>query len=101
VTVMAGFPCTHRYLARDAMLLIHGRRVVAQEIAAGPLQAALKSVQAKAAEFEMGIRTEREGFAALIEGTDISEDEIRKRTETDWYLTAEEALARGLVAGLL
>jgi hypothetical protein len=81
--------------------LIHGRHVVAQEIAAGPLRTALKSAQAKVAEFEKGIQIEPEGFAALIKGTDISEDEIRTRTETDWYLTAEEALARGLVAGLI
>jgi ATP-dependent protease ClpP protease subunit len=101
VTIMAGFPRTHRYLARDAILLIHGRRVVTQEIAGGSLQTALRSVQAKVAEFEQGIQIEREGFAELIQGTDVSEDEIRKRSETDWYLTAEEALERGLVAGLL
>ncbi|KLK93806.1 hypothetical protein AA309_07255 [Microvirga vignae] len=57
--------------------------------------------KAKVAELEKGIQLEQQGFSELIADTDVSEEEIRKYAETNWYLTADEALRRKLVAGLL
>lgn len=38
--------------------------------------------------------------AALIEGSKLTLDEIIEKAPRNWYLTAREALARKLVAGL-
>jgi len=43
---------------------------------------------------------ERQGFEALIQGSDISYDEINERAAANWYIPADEALKRRLVAGL-
>jgi ATP-dependent protease ClpP protease subunit len=101
VVIMAAFPNTHRYLARDTALLIHGRHIGKEETQGGPLTAVLQVTRAKVAELEKGIELERAGFAELIAGSDVGEEEIRRCAETNWYLTAEEALSRRLIAGLI
>jgi ATP-dependent protease ClpP protease subunit len=100
MVVMSGFPNTARYLARNTRLLIHGRRMDAQEVPAGPLTEVLKALKAKTAEFENGVEVELEDYRNLIAGSAVSEAEIRKRAETNWYLSAREAKRLGLVAGL-
>jgi len=101
VVIMAAFPNTHRYLARDTALLIHGRRVGKEEVPGGPLMTVLQVTRAKMADLEKGIELEHAGFAELVAGSDVSEEEIRHRAETNWYLTADEALSRRLVVGLV
>jgi hypothetical protein len=49
----------------------------------------------------MGLKVEREAFRALIAGSDVGEEELIRRCRRRWYLDAEEALRRGLVAGLV
>lgn len=49
----------------------------------------------------MGVELEDQGFARLIEGSDISHDEIKRRALHDWYLTADEAVERKLVAAIV
>ena len=53
------------------------------------------------ADFENGKRIQNHNFAQLIEGSNIPLEEILRRAETGWYLTAEEALERQLVEALL
>jgi hypothetical protein len=53
------------------------------------------------AQLEVALRLEQQGFADLIAGSNVTEDEIFRLAETSWYLTADEALSRKLVAGLL
>ncbi|KMO44166.1 hypothetical protein VQ03_04340 [Methylobacterium tarhaniae] len=101
ITIMAAFPRCCRYLARDTALLIHGRRTSGDTSVDGPLPAALQVARSKVAELEKGLQLEMQGFAELVKDTDVSEDEIRERAETNWYLTADEALERRLVASLL
>jgi ATP-dependent protease ClpP protease subunit len=101
VTIMAAFPNTHRYLARDTALLIHGRRTEKEELQGGPLLAVLQVARSKVAELEKGIQLEQQGFSELIAGSDVSGEEIHRCAETNWYLTADEALKRRLVAGLI
>lgn len=101
VVIMAAFPNTHWYLAHDTALLIHGRRIDKEESQDGPLTAVLQITKAKIAELEKGIELERSGFAELIAGSNIREEEIQRYAETNWYLTAEEALDQRLVAGLV
>jgi ATP-dependent Clp protease, protease subunit len=51
-------------------------------------------------EIQIGIRLEKLGFEELIKGSDISLDEILEKACTSWYLTANQALKRGSVAGV-
>ena len=60
-----------------------------------------RRVEALLAEIDEGLRIEREGFERLVEGSDVSLEELERQTVGDWYLTAEEAVERGLVAGLI
>ena len=101
VTIMAAFPREARYLTRDTVLLIHGRRMDRQLNLSGPLRASAQVAREVLAEIEFGLELERRGFAQLVEGSDVSVDEIQEKAASNWYVTAEEALERGLVAGLI
>jgi ATP-dependent Clp protease protease subunit len=101
VSVMGAFPLSRRFLTRDTVLMIHGRKIEAEPIPAGQLTAALQFVRTKVSEYENGLRLERQGFANLIEGSDISMEEIQERALTNWYIAADQALQRRLVTSLL
>jgi ATP-dependent Clp protease, protease subunit len=101
VTFMAAFPREHRFLTRDTILLIHGRRLERTIELSGPLRGTLAHLRSLTAQVELGIELEEEGFEQLIRGSDIAFDEIVHHSRFNWYLRAEEALERGLVAGLL
>ncbi len=101
ITILGAFPLNRRFLTRDTVLMIHGRKINAARIPEGPLTAALQFARTKVSEFENGLRLERRGFEELIEGTDISMEEIQEQALTNWYLDADEALRRKLVARLI
>lgn len=101
VTFMAAFPPENRFLTRDAILLIHGRRLEQRIELSGPLRGTLAHLRSLTAQVELGIALEEEGFEQLIRGSDIAFDEIVHHSRFNWYLRAQEALERGLVAGLL
>ncbi|MCS6624911.1 hypothetical protein N0B44_18510 [Roseibacterium beibuensis] len=101
ITVMSGFRQADRWLGRDAVLLIHGRKLTKSLNVDGPLRAERAKAKALLAEIDEGLRLEREGFEQLIEGSDVTLEEIETQTDGDWYLTAEKALERRLVAGLV
>jgi hypothetical protein len=44
---------------------------------------------------------EERGFAELIDGSNVDAEEVARRAYGGWYLSAEEAFSRGLVAGLV
>lgn len=101
ITIMAGFPRVDRWLSKDAVLMIHGRKLQKSLSIDGPLRAARARVAALTAEIDEGLRVERAGFERLVEGSDVTMEELERRTTGDWYLTAEEALDRRLIAGLI
>jgi ATP-dependent protease ClpP protease subunit len=101
VTLMSGFPKEDRYLSRDTVVMIHCRQLDTKVEVSGAMRASLPKVQSLLEEFETGLRLEEENFRRLIAGSDISLDELLSKAVHDWYLTAEEAHRRGLVAGLL
>jgi len=101
VSFMAAFPREDRYLTRDAILLIHGRRLERTIELSGPVRGTLAHLRSLTAQVELGIELEEEGFRQLIRGSDIAFDEIVHNSRFNWYLRAEEALERGLVAGLV
>ena len=101
VTIMASVPRVRRYLTRDAELLIHERQYTDGKPSDGPISAALQMAQSKVAELETALELQWQGFAELIDGSDVSDEELKRRAATNWYLTAEEALKRRLVAELI
>ena len=100
-TMMGGFPVADRYLTRDAVLLLHCRQLDKTMELQGPLESSRIRLEQALAEIETGQRLEREGFEAIVAGSDIGIDEICEKALTAWYVPAEEALERRLVAGLI
>src|SRR5690348_1377231 len=98
---LAAFPKDKRWLTRDAALLIHGRRMVKDLHLEGPLGSCRRVLEEMIADIDHGLRLEEQGFAELITGTSVDAEEIASRAYGGWYLTAEEALSRKLVAGLI
>jgi ATP-dependent Clp protease, protease subunit len=101
VTIMSGFPAERRFLTRNTTLLIHERRTDKHVHITGQLGASIRVARELVAELEAGLRIQNEGFAHLVEGTDVSYEEILEKAATGWYVSAQEALDRRLVAGLL
>lgn len=101
LTLMSAFPRRDRYLTSDTMLLVHSRQLPVNIELSGPMRSSLPEVIALKEQLELGIRLEEENFRRLIEGSDIHLDEICSRALAGWYMTAEEALKRGLVGGIL
>lgn len=101
ITVMSAFPVQNRYLTRNTTLLVHERRLDQQVQLCGSLQAMSLRVRELLGQIEQGQATQERGFARLVEGSAVSFSEVRERAQSNWYLTAEEALERRLVAGLI
>ena len=100
-TFMAAFPPEDRYLTADATLLIHCRQLQQTIELDGPIRTHVPKLQAMIHQLETGIELEKENFARLIDGTDVSMDELLEKALYNWYLPAEEAVERGLVAGIV
>ena len=101
VTIIAGFARGDRWLAKDAGLMIHGRKLTKCLNVDGPLRSERVKVEALLAEIDEGLRLERIGFERLIEDSDVTLEELERQTSGDWYVTAREAAQRRLVAGLI
>lgn len=101
VTIMCAFPNEDRWLTGDAVLLIHCRQLDKTIKIEGPMRASVAEVDALRAQIENGLRLEDAHFERLIGGSDISLEELREKALYNWYLTAEQALERGLVAGIV
>ncbi|MFA9200735.1 MAG: peptidase S14 [Cypionkella sp.] len=100
-TFMAGFPREDRYLTRDATLLIHCRQLQQTIELDGPIRAHLPKLKSMIAQLETGIELEEANFARLVEGSRVSMDELLEKALHNWYVCADEAVERGLVAGVL
>jgi len=100
-TIMSAFPCRDRWLTADTMLMIHGRKLDKTVELSGPIRASIPMVEALLSQLKVGIAHEEENFRRLIDGCDVSPEELRQKALHNWYLSAEDALGRGLVAGIL
>jgi len=98
VTVMAAFPREHRFLTDDAVMLIHCRKLEQVVTLSGPIRTSLPLLDGLRQQIELGLALERQIFERLVASSDISLEELSGRALCDWYLTADEALRRGLVA---
>jgi hypothetical protein len=101
ISVMAAFPCTDRYLSRDAMLLIHGRSLDLTLDLAGPMRLSRPRVEAALGEIDVGMKLEEEDFRRLIGDSGLDLEEVIGKALRNWYLPAEEARDLGLVAGIV
>jgi ATP-dependent protease ClpP protease subunit len=101
VTLMSAFPREDRFLSRDAMLLIHCRQLDKTVEIAGPMRSSLPQVRSLCHQIELGLELEEANFRRLIEGSDVSLDELLEKALCNWYVPAADAVKRGLVAGLV
>lgn len=102
ITVMAAVRPSHRFLTRDTVLLLHERRLERTIQLSGALRSSVSVVQDLMAELESGQALERRGFEKLVDGSELTVEELMQRVmQKDWYMSAEEALSLHLVAGLV
>ena len=101
VSIMSAFPARDRWLTHDAILMIHGRKLEKAVQLSGPIRASIPQIEELLAQLKVGVGREEETIRRLIDGCDISPEEVRTKALHNWYLDAGEALRRGLVAGIL
>jgi ATP-dependent protease ClpP protease subunit len=101
VTIMSAFPREDRWLSRDAMVMIHCRKLEKRIEVSGPMRASLHEIEALRAQILTGLELEEQNFRRLIKGSNVSIEDLCSKALHNWYLTAEEAVERGLVAGIL
>ncbi len=99
-TIMSAFPRADRWLSADAVVMIHCRKLDKAIEISGPMRGSLPEIEALHAQILTGLRLEERGFERLIAGSDISMEELSQKALHNWYLTAEEAVRRRLVAGI-
>jgi len=102
VTIMSAIPRERRFLTVDCEVLIHERKMRKDIHLDGALRGCRSTILDVLAEIESGQRLERDGFALLVKGTNMTVEQIEQRVlEKDWYLTAQEAFGIGLVGGIV
>lgn len=101
VTIMSAFPREDRFVTSDGVFLIHCRQLNKTLELSGPMRGSLPKVEALCQQLKLGCAMEIDGFERLIAGSDITIDELLEKALHNWYLTAEDALKRKLIAGIL
>jgi hypothetical protein len=101
VTVMSAFPVVDRWLARGTTLLIHCRSLSKKLELDEALLPARQRVMQLLSEIDNGLRVEREDFAQLVDGSTVSLDELLEHAPLNWYVSADDALGRGLIVGIV
>ncbi len=100
-TFMSAFPADKRFLTRGSRLMIHERIMTSTVQLSGPLNTLAPVLLAKLNEIQDSIRIQDEGFTALVEGTQVSLDELKAKASSNWYIEAEEARRLGLVLDII
>jgi len=100
-TIMGGFLRADRWLSRGALLMVHGRKLSKCLTFDRSLRVERPGVEALLAEIESGLQLERIEFLKLIEGSSVTLEELERETLCDWYIPAQTALERGLIAGVV
>lgn len=100
-TFMSFFAAENRYLTRGTRLMIHERLITENIQLAGPLSTCIATLKATLNEIQSSIAIQNEGFQNLILGSDVTMEELLEKAPENWYLEANEAQARGLVAAVL
>lgn len=100
-TLMSAFPVDCRFLTKGTRLLLHERQIAKTVNLNGPLRMVVASLKAALHEIETSVDIEEEGFRALVAGSSVSFEELRKRAPENWYIGADEARDLGLVLDVI
>lgn len=100
-TLMSAFPVKDRFLVDTSVLLVHTRQLDKTLELTGPLRANLPKARALVEELDLGVELEEAGFERLIADSAIEMDELLDKALHNWYLTAQEAHERRLIAAIL
>ncbi|WP_226660667.1 ATP-dependent Clp protease proteolytic subunit [Alteriqipengyuania lutimaris] len=99
VLFMAAFPVGQRYLTRATKLLItENKRAQPIQLPGGSLRSVASQLEHARREIQREIDQEDDDFRAISEGSNVSVQELREKAPGDWYITASEAKAMGLIA---
>jgi hypothetical protein len=100
-TFMSFFARDNRYLTRGTRLMIHERKLSKTLQIDGPLTTCVATVKATLNEIEASIAIQNEGFENLIAGSNVTMEQVLQRSPCNWYIESQEALALGLIRGVL
>ncbi|BAT59172.1 hypothetical protein GJW-30_1_01702 [Variibacter gotjawalensis] len=100
-TFMSFFARENRYLTRGTRLMVHERKMLKTVSISGPLTTCLATVKALLNELESSIDIQNEGFANLVQGTNVTLDDVIEKATSDWYIEANEAVSLGLVEAVI
>ncbi|RXZ64546.1 peptidase S14 [Pelagerythrobacter rhizovicinus] len=101
VTIMSAFPREDRFVTSDGVFLIHCRQLEKTVELSGPMRGSMPLVESLCRQLKLGCEMEIEGFKRLIAGSDVEMEEVLDKGLHNWYLTAEDALERRLIAGII
>jgi ATP-dependent protease ClpP protease subunit len=101
ISILAAFPRESRYLTEDATLLIHERRIDKSVELKGPMKSNIQILREQLSVMETAKRIEEQGFEEFAKGSKLSVEELAKRAQENYYLTAKEALDLELIAGIV
>jgi hypothetical protein len=100
-TFMSFFARDNRYLTRGTRLMVHERKLSKTLQIDGPLTTCVATVKATLNEIEASIAIQNEGFENLIAGSNVTMEQVLQRSPCNWYIESQEALAFGLIRGVL
>lgn len=100
-TLMSAFPVQNRFLTHGTRLMIHERLMNSTVNLSGPLSTLPAVLKAKLHEIQESIRIQDEGFAQIVEGSNVTLDDLKARAPSNWYIEAEEAQKLGLVLDVI
>ncbi|HEU0045852.1 ATP-dependent Clp protease proteolytic subunit [Sphingomonas sp.] len=100
-TFMSGFPADKRFLTRGSRIMLHERQMSSTIDLSGPLNTLHYKLEAKLAEIADSIRIQDEGFRAMVQGTQVQFDDLKRKAASAWYIEAEEARDLGLVLDVI
>ncbi|RYD79215.1 MAG: peptidase S14 [Verrucomicrobiaceae bacterium] len=101
VTILAAFPRDTRFLTEDAILLIHERRLESSIELNGPIRSCLQIVREQLSLLETAQDLEMTGLQELVEGSDLTVDELYEMATKNCYMKADKALEHSLIGGIL
>jgi ATP-dependent protease ClpP protease subunit len=101
VTIFASFAKPNRFLTDDAILLIHERRLETTLQLNGPIRSCLQIAREQLSLLETAQDLELTGFEELIDGSDLTIEQLYEMATTNCYMTARVALKHGLIGGIL
>ncbi|MGB3794897.1 MAG: ATP-dependent Clp protease proteolytic subunit [Alteraurantiacibacter sp.] len=100
-TFMAGFPVSHRYMTKNSSLLIHERQITRTINLSGPLKSCTDQLHAALNEIEHSIDIEEAGFREIVEGSNVTFEEVQDRAPENWYIGCQEAKKLGLISDVI